>query len=92
MDTIVKTFTKDRDNGIQRVRDVADNAMEKGRDTWNDLRNQGKAAFAKAQTSAKEAWEDSQKLLQKHPGKAVGLALIVGAVIGGALMTLRNKD
>ena len=86
------TGTLTKDNGIERIRDVADNALEKGRETWNDLRDQGKDALAGAQKSAKAAWNDSQKLLQKHPGKAVGLALLVGAVIGGALIALRSKE
>ena len=74
-----------------RIRDVADTAWEKGRETWKDLSVQGKEAMAGAQKSAKEAWEDAQKLLQKHPGKAVGIALLVGAAVG-ALLTFRKND
>lgn len=85
------TITKDGEGAMERVREVADTAWEKGRQTWKDLSVQGKEAIAGAQKSTEEAWEDAQKLVQKHPGKTVGIALLVGAAIG-ALLTFRKKD
>ncbi len=95
MDTIHKmtqTLTKDKDNAIERVREVADNAWEKGRKTWKELRGQSQEAIDQAQKSAEEVWGDTRKLVQKYPGKAVGLALLVGVVIGGALVAMRNNE
>ena len=82
---LTETITKDGDGAIERVRGVANTAWEKGRQTWKDLRGQSKDAVAGAQKSAQEAWEDAQKFVQKHPGKAVGIALLVGAGIGALL-------
>ena len=94
MDSIRKmteTITKDSDNAMQRVREVADSALEKGRETWTELRGQGQDVIDKAQKSAQEAWGDARKLVQKHPEKAVGIALVIGAAIG-ALLMLRRKE
>lgn len=94
MDHIQKaagTITKDGDKAMERVHEVAETAWEKGRATWNDLSAQGKQAMAGAQKSAEDAWEDAQKLVQKHPGKSVGIALLVGAAVG-ALLAFRKSD
>jgi ElaB/YqjD/DUF883 family membrane-anchored ribosome-binding protein len=98
MDNIRKmtaTIAKDGDKAmeaVEQVREAADTAWGKGREAWNDLNVQTKEALTGAQESAEEAWEDAQKLVQKHPGKAVGLALLVGVVIGGALIAIRNLE
>ena len=95
MDAIRKTtetLTKDENKAVERGRNVADTACEKGRDLWKDLRGQGQEAMAGARRSAKEALDGTQELLQKHPGKAVGVALFVGVVIGGALMAMWNNE
>jgi len=86
------TLTKDGNQMIERVQDAAETTWEKGRATLKDLRGQGQEVIERAQKSSREAWEDAQKLLHKHPAKAAGLALVIGAVIGGALMAMRNND
>jgi ElaB/YqjD/DUF883 family membrane-anchored ribosome-binding protein len=85
------TITKDGDGAIERINDVAENAWQKGRETWKDLNAQGKEAMAGAQKNAEEAWEDARKLVQKHPAKSVGVALLVGVAIG-ALLAFRTND
>jgi len=84
------TLSKNGEKAEERIRETADTAMEKGRATLKELSHQGKEAMARAQKGAKETWDDAQKLLHKHPGKAVGLALLVGAAIGGAIMAMRK--
>lgn len=91
MRKMTETLTKDGDKAMERVREVADTAWKKGRETWKDLRGQGKEAMDGIQKNAEEAWEDTQELVQKHPGKSLGIALLVGAVIG-ALLTFRKND
>jgi ElaB/YqjD/DUF883 family membrane-anchored ribosome-binding protein len=88
---ITETLSKDGDTAFGRAREVADIALEKGRETWKEMNAQGKEAISQAQKSAGEAWEDAQKLVQKHPGKAVGIALLVGAAVG-ALLAFRKND
>ena len=85
------TIDKDGDKALERVRDVADTAWDKSRETWKDLSARGKEAMSGAQKSAEEAWEDARKLVQKHPAKVVGIALLVGTAIG-ALLAFRRKD
>ena len=85
------TITKDGDEAIEGARGIAQTAWEKGRETWNDLSDQGKEALAGAQKKAEESWGDAQALVQKHPGKSVGIAFVVGAAIG-ALLAFRRDD
>jgi ElaB/YqjD/DUF883 family membrane-anchored ribosome-binding protein len=97
MDNIQKimgTVVKDGNNIAERVDQVTDTALEKGRQTWKELSAQSKEVMANAQKSTQEAWEDAQQLVQKHPGKAIGIALLVGAAVGaiGALLSFRNND
>ena len=81
----------DGDNAVEQVREAVGSAWERGRQTWKDFSIQSKDAMANAQKSNEEAWEDAQRLVQKHPGKTVGIALLVGAAIG-ALLTFRRND
>ena len=92
MRKMTDTISKDGDKAIERIQDVADTAWEKGREAWKDLSIRSKDAMAGAQKSSEEAWEDAQKLVQKHPGKAVGLALLAGALIGAAFVAMRNNE
>jgi ElaB/YqjD/DUF883 family membrane-anchored ribosome-binding protein len=94
MDTIRKvtqTLTKDGDKAMERIHDVADSAREKGRETWEELRDQGRQALDYAQKNVRDTWDDTEKLVQKHPGKAVGLALMVGVAIGSVLVALQKS-
>ena len=69
---MTEAAAKDGENAIERVREAADIAWEKGRQTWKDLRVQGKDAMADARKNTEEAWEDAQKLVQKHPEQPWG--------------------
>jgi ElaB/YqjD/DUF883 family membrane-anchored ribosome-binding protein len=85
------TLTKDGDKVMERIRDVTDIAMEKGLETWKEFRGQSQEALDSAQKNARDAWVDTQKLVQKHPGKTVGLAFVVGVAIGSVLVALQNN-
>ena len=61
------------------IRKNAESLSKEVNKTWKKIQEQGK-----------EAAEDTRKLIQKHPGKAVGLAVLVGAVIG-VLASFRRK-
>ena len=91
MRKLADTITKDGDVALERGRELTDSAWEKGRETWKDMSQQGREAMMQAQKSAEEAWGDTQQLVQKHPGKSVGIALVVGVAIG-ALLTFRKND
>ena len=87
---IAGTITKDADKALEQVRGGAETAWETGLEKWKGLGDQSKEAMAGAQRRAEDAWEDAQEIVQKHPGKAVGIALLLGAAIG-ALLGFRNK-
>ena len=94
MDAINKmndTLAKDGNKAAERVRDAANAAWEKGTESWKELRDQGQQAISQSQKGALEVWDDAQKLLQKHPGKAIGAALLFGAAIG-ALLVLGSRE
>ena len=88
---VTETSQKDGDGAMERVRGAAQTVWEKGRDSWKGMSSQGKEAMASAQHSAKKTAGDAKELVKKHPGKAVGIALAVGAAIG-ALFAFRKKE
>ena len=76
-DTLIKNGNKT----VEQVDAVAETAWEKGRETFKEWRGQGQEAF-----------DRTLELAQKHPGKSIGLALLVGVAIGGALMAMRKDS
>jgi len=69
----------------RRIEDVTDAALDKGRKTWKDIRDRGEEVIEQARERGGEAWEDAQKLVRKYPGRAVGIALLAGAVFGALI-------
>jgi ElaB/YqjD/DUF883 family membrane-anchored ribosome-binding protein len=65
-------------------------AREKSREAWDDVRASGLNAIDDFRDRSDEMWEDAEKLVKKHPARAMGLTLLVGVVIG-ALLT-RDRD
>jgi len=65
-------------------------ARKKGREAWDDVRASGMNALDDVRDKGEEVWEDAEKMLKKHPARSVGIALLVGVVIG-ALLT-RDRD
>jgi ElaB/YqjD/DUF883 family membrane-anchored ribosome-binding protein len=74
------TLSREANKIGERLQEVLTEGKENGREAWK-----------KFQARGKEAAEDTRKLIQKHPGKAVGLAVLVGAVIGVLATFRRNK-
>lgn len=65
-------------------------ARKKSRQAWDEARALGMNAMDEARDQGEELWEDAQKLVKKHPARAIGLTLLVGVMIG-ALLT-HDKD
>ena len=65
-------------------------ARAKSREAWEEVRSAGLNAIDDARDKGEEVWEDAEKLVKKHPARAVGLSLLVGIVIG-TLLT-RDRD
>jgi ElaB/YqjD/DUF883 family membrane-anchored ribosome-binding protein len=73
------------DEARSRIEDVTEEALDKGRKTWKDIRDRGEEVLDQARQRGGEAWEDAQKLVRKYPRRAVGLALLAGAVFGALI-------
>jgi ElaB/YqjD/DUF883 family membrane-anchored ribosome-binding protein len=86
-DALIKEVAKTRD----LARDVAENTWEKGRESLKDLRERGEESIQEIREQGEAIWDDTQKLVRKYPGKAIGLALLVGTVVG-AFISLRSSD
>ncbi len=82
---------RETERAKDRFQEVAEDALKKGREAWQDLRNRKDEGLEAAQERGEEAWKATQQFIRKHPGKAVGIALAVGAVLG-VLLTFRNDD
>jgi ElaB/YqjD/DUF883 family membrane-anchored ribosome-binding protein len=65
-------------------------AREKTREAWEEVRAKGLNAIDDVRDKSEEVWDDAEKLVKKHPARAIGLTLLVGVVIG-ALLT-RDRD
>jgi ElaB/YqjD/DUF883 family membrane-anchored ribosome-binding protein len=87
----------DREVGIfdeakERISDLTDEAQARGEKLIGQVKNRGSVLWDNAQDQGKDVWKGIQSRIQKNPGKTVGLALFVGAIIGRALMGTRNND
>ena len=78
------------DEARNRIENVTEEALDKGRKAWKDIRDRGEEMMETARSRSGEAWDDVEKVVRKHPGRAVGLALLAGAIFG-ALIT-RGDD
>src|SRR5258708_2633888 len=63
-------------------------ARQKSQKAWNDIRNTGLDTLDDVRDRTEELWDDAEKLVKKHPARAIGLTLLVGVVIG----TLLSRD
>jgi ElaB/YqjD/DUF883 family membrane-anchored ribosome-binding protein len=65
-------------------------AREKSRQAWEEIRATGLNAIDDVRDKSEEIWDDAEKLVKKHPARALGLTLLVGVVIGALLS--RDRD
>ena len=65
-------------------------ARQKSREAWDEARATGLNALDDVRDKGEEIWEDAEKLVRKHPARAIGLTLLVGVVIGALLS--RDRD
>jgi len=75
--------TRTNNEPLTKISERFQSALAEGRE-------ESQEAWEKFQDRRKEAVEDARKLIQKYPGTAVGLAMLVGAAIG-VLATFRRK-
>lgn len=89
------------EQGRKEMAKAAELAREKGEDAWTAAQKRGKQVWDEARANGmnavddlkdqtEEIWEDAEKMVKKHPARAIGLTLLVGVVIGALLS--RDRD
>jgi ElaB/YqjD/DUF883 family membrane-anchored ribosome-binding protein len=84
------------EEGRKEMAKATEMAKEKGQEAWEAARKKSRAAWDEARATGlnalddvrdrgEEIWEDAEKLIKKHPARAIGLTLLVGVVIGTLL-------
>ena len=69
----------------QKGRDAWVNAKAKGMENWEDAKTAGLDALEDARERGEEAFRDAEKIVKKYPGRAVGLSVLVGVLLGALL-------
>ena len=85
-----KEMAKATQMAKEKGQEAWDSAREKSRETWEEVRAAGLNALDDARDKSEELWEDAEKIIKKHPARALGLTLLVGVVIGALLS--RDRD
>jgi ElaB/YqjD/DUF883 family membrane-anchored ribosome-binding protein len=75
----------------EKAREVWQSAKESGVEKWGDLRERGEEAWEETRERASDAVEDVEKIFKRHPGRALGLTLLVGTIIG-LLLSSSSQD
>ena len=75
------------DDKVGKFRERVEENVEKLKERVDDARER----FQEVRERGEEGWNDVVKYTQKHPGQALGIALVVGAAFG-ALFLGRNRD
>jgi ElaB/YqjD/DUF883 family membrane-anchored ribosome-binding protein len=69
----------------QKGQEVWTNARARGMEKWEDARDNSREAVQHARERGEEAVEDAEKLVKKYPGRAVGLSVFLGVLLGALL-------
>jgi ElaB/YqjD/DUF883 family membrane-anchored ribosome-binding protein len=64
----------------RKAQETLDEAIEKGSIAWEDIKDQGEVV-----------WKDTEKLVRRHPTRALGIALLAGVFLGAFLFS-RDRD
>jgi ElaB/YqjD/DUF883 family membrane-anchored ribosome-binding protein len=82
-DLIEKTFPQ-ADDAIRSVK-------VKGDEYWQTAKEKGRHFWRGAQARQREKWSEARAFVQKNPGKSVGYAALLGAVLT-ILLFPKNRD
>src|ERR1700730_13324491 len=80
-----KEMAKAAEMAKEKGQEAWDAARQKSRQAWDEARASGLNALDDARDKGEEVWEDAEKLVKKHPARAVGLTLLIGVIIGSLL-------
>lgn len=85
-----KEMARAADMAREKGQDALDMARKKSREAWDTVRTKGMNAMDDVRDKSEEVWEDAEKLVRKHPARAIGISLVAGIVIG--LLLTRDRD
>jgi ElaB/YqjD/DUF883 family membrane-anchored ribosome-binding protein len=85
-----RQMSKAAEMAKEKGEDAWDAARKKGQQAWDEVRASGMNAWEDVKDKGEEMWEDAEKLIKKHPSRALGLSLLVGVVIG--VLISRERD
>jgi len=71
-------------------RETWGNAKAKGMEMWEDAKSRSVDAYEDARERGEEMIDDAEKIVRKHPMRAIGLSVLIGLFIG-ALFS-RDRD
>lgn len=80
---------KFRDRVEENVKQFRDR-VEDVRERFEDAADKAKARGEEAWKAGEEGWKDVSRFTQKHPGKALGAAVLLGAALGIILFGSRR--
>ena len=85
-----RQMTKAAEMAKEKGEDAWDAARKKGQEAWEEVRAHGANTWEDVKDKGEEVWEDAEKLIKKHPSRAVGLTLLIGVMIG--VLLTRDRD
>src|SRR5450631_3967449 len=80
-----KEMAKATEMAKEKGQEAWEAARKKSREAWDEARASGLNTLDDVRDKGEEVWEDAEKLIKKHPARAMGLTLLVGVVIGALL-------
>ena len=74
-----------------KVNEAIENAEAAGSEYLKTVKEAGQNLLDDAQSSGHHAWGQAKSLIRKHPGEAVGFAVLLGVVVG-VLFSPKGRD
>jgi|GEM_PF-3104934 len=85
-----KEMARAADMAREKGQEALDTARQKSKEAWDSVRLKGAHVYEDVKDKSEEVWEDAEKIVKKHPGRAIGVSLIAGIVIG--ILLSRDRD
>jgi ElaB/YqjD/DUF883 family membrane-anchored ribosome-binding protein len=78
------------ENAKEQISDAADRLKAKSREAWEYAKEKSHEKWEDARAQGEQFWDDTQRIVQKHPGRALAISFLAGAVIGALLFSREN--
>jgi len=88
--TKVNSIGKEVRDLRQDAQEAADEVLENSRSSWRNLSSRGKDAWRQTRRQGEALMDDAAEQVQRYPLRAVGIALLAGAICGFLIAHNRN--